>query len=293
MQQVREEDMARVRDGLRPSSRSRPSSRRSSPICRRGWRASHLIVRARAPATVAELARDRPARDPGAAAGRDRSGPARQCRRAGASRRRDPHTAERASRRERLAAEISAFAAEPAKSLYAMARSARAALGRARRRRAAGRSGGESRAGNLAPTLAIFGHGYGHISLGPVGSSVMLGALPAEGPGTMKGKAMMKLPREIGPIHFVGIGGIGMSGIAEVLINLGYTVQGSDASDNANRQAAARQGRQRFGRPRRRERRRCRRRGGVDRDQARQSRTRWRRASGACRWCGAPRCWRS
>jgi UDP-N-acetylmuramate--alanine ligase len=44
----------------------------------------------------------------------------------------------------------------------------------------------------------------------------------------------MKLPREIGPIHFVGIGGIGMSGIAEVLINLGYTVQGTDASDNAN-----------------------------------------------------------
>jgi UDP-N-acetylmuramate--alanine ligase len=44
----------------------------------------------------------------------------------------------------------------------------------------------------------------------------------------------MKLPPEIGPIHFVGIGGIGMSGIAEVLINLGYTVQGSDTADNAN-----------------------------------------------------------
>jgi UDP-N-acetylmuramate--alanine ligase len=44
----------------------------------------------------------------------------------------------------------------------------------------------------------------------------------------------MKLPPKIGPIHFIGIGGIGMSGIAEVLINLGYTVQGSDASDNAN-----------------------------------------------------------
>ena len=44
----------------------------------------------------------------------------------------------------------------------------------------------------------------------------------------------MKLPRELGPIHFVGIGGIGMSGIAEVLLNLGYRVQGSDASDNAN-----------------------------------------------------------
>ena len=34
----------------------------------------------------------------------------------------------------------------------------------------------------------------------------------------------MKLPSNIGPIHFVGIGGIGMSGIAEVLANLGYTV---------------------------------------------------------------------
>jgi UDP-N-acetylmuramate--alanine ligase len=44
----------------------------------------------------------------------------------------------------------------------------------------------------------------------------------------------MKLPRELGPIHFIGIGGIGMSGIAEVLLNLNYKVQGSDASDNAN-----------------------------------------------------------
>jgi UDP-N-acetylmuramate--alanine ligase len=41
----------------------------------------------------------------------------------------------------------------------------------------------------------------------------------------------MKLPRDIGPIHFVGIGGIGMSGIAEVLANLGYQVQGSDAAE--------------------------------------------------------------
>jgi UDP-N-acetylmuramate--alanine ligase len=44
----------------------------------------------------------------------------------------------------------------------------------------------------------------------------------------------MKLPRDIGPVHFVGIGGIGMSGIAEVLANLGYTVTGSDVSDSAN-----------------------------------------------------------
>jgi UDP-N-acetylmuramate--alanine ligase len=44
----------------------------------------------------------------------------------------------------------------------------------------------------------------------------------------------MKLPRDTGPIHFVGIGGIGMSGIAEVLLNLGYVVQGSDAADSVN-----------------------------------------------------------
>ncbi|HEV3160901.1 MAG TPA: UDP-N-acetylmuramate--L-alanine ligase [Xanthobacteraceae bacterium] len=44
----------------------------------------------------------------------------------------------------------------------------------------------------------------------------------------------MKLPRDIGPIHFIGIGGIGMSGIAEVLVNLGHTVQGSDQADGAN-----------------------------------------------------------
>lgn len=37
-----------------------------------------------------------------------------------------------------------------------------------------------------------------------------------------------KIPFDTGLIHFVGIGGIGMSGIAEVLINLGYAVQGSD-----------------------------------------------------------------
>jgi len=42
------------------------------------------------------------------------------------------------------------------------------------------------------------------------------------------------LPLGIGTIHFVGIGGIGMSGIAEVLHTLGYAVQGSDISDNAN-----------------------------------------------------------
>ncbi len=50
-------------------------------------------------------------------------------------------------------------------------------------------------------------------------------------------KSATKLPGDIGPIHFVGIGGIGMSGIAEVLLNIGYRVQGSDlkASDTTTR----------------------------------------------------------
>src|ERR1041385_6116300 len=51
---------------------------------------------------------------------------------------------------------------------------------------------------------------------------------------TRERTATMRLPREIGPIHFVGIGGIGMSGIAEGLCNLGLTLQGSDAADGAN-----------------------------------------------------------
>src|ERR1700756_3322500 len=44
----------------------------------------------------------------------------------------------------------------------------------------------------------------------------------------------MRLPDKLGPIHFIGIGGIGMSGIGEGLLNLGYKVQGSDAAENAN-----------------------------------------------------------
>lgn len=45
---------------------------------------------------------------------------------------------------------------------------------------------------------------------------------------------MHHIPPEIGPIHFIGIGGIGMSGIAEALAVLGYKVQGSDAAENYN-----------------------------------------------------------
>jgi len=43
-----------------------------------------------------------------------------------------------------------------------------------------------------------------------------------------------RMPLDIGWIHFVGIGGIGMSGIAEVMHNLGYQVKGSDSADSSN-----------------------------------------------------------
>ena len=48
---------------------------------------------------------------------------------------------------------------------------------------------------------------------------------------------MLKSPENLGIIHFIGIGGIGMSGIAEILFQSGYHIQGSDLkqSNNTNR----------------------------------------------------------
>ena len=53
---------------------------------------------------------------------------------------------------------------------------------------------------------------------------------------------MKTIPLDIGPIHFVGIGGIGMSGIAELMHNLGYRVQGSDRAEGANTRRLAGKG---------------------------------------------------
>ena len=44
----------------------------------------------------------------------------------------------------------------------------------------------------------------------------------------------MKMSQSIGLVHFIGIGGIGMSGIAEIMLKIGYSVQGSDAKSSAN-----------------------------------------------------------
>jgi UDP-N-acetylmuramate--alanine ligase len=50
------------------------------------------------------------------------------------------------------------------------------------------------------------------------------------------------VPFQLGPVHFVGIGGIGMSGIAEIMLRIGYTVQGSDARASANTERLSRLG---------------------------------------------------
>ncbi len=52
----------------------------------------------------------------------------------------------------------------------------------------------------------------------------------------------MRMPQNIGPFHIVGIGGIGMSAIAETLLGLGYNVQGSDQNDSANVQRLIKKG---------------------------------------------------
>ena len=57
------------------------------------------------------------------------------------------------------------------------------------------------------------------------------GAMPK--PDLKQRALATKVPFDTGPIHFVGIGGIGMSGIAEVMLNLGYQVQGSDGRASA------------------------------------------------------------
>jgi UDP-N-acetylmuramate-alanine ligase len=98
---------------------------------------------------------------------------------------------------------------------------------------------------------------------------------------------------QLGPIHFVGIGGIGMSGIAEVLINHGYTVQGSDLKPSKITERLAGLGARIFDRSAR----------GENLEEAevvvissaiKPGNPELRPpAPAACRWCAAPRCWPS
>src|SRR6185312_5091633 len=57
---------------------------------------------------------------------------------------------------------------------------------------------------------------------------------PAPKSARRMGMKLRPVPFALGPIHFIGIGGIGMSGIAEIMLRIGYVVQGSDAKASAN-----------------------------------------------------------
>jgi hypothetical protein len=101
------------------------------------------------------------------------------------------------------------------------------------------------------------------------------------------------VPFELGPVHFIGIGGIGMSGIAEIMMRTGYTVQGSDAKASANTERLEKLGAKIFighdGGPRgRRLRRRL-----FDRGEGRQSGDGRRPRAAAAAGAPAPRCWPS
>ena len=100
----------------------------------------------------------------------------------------------------------------------------------------------------------------------------------------LKGAAMKHAVKHI---HFVGVGGAGMSGIAEILHNLGYTVSGSDQSDSATSRRLAVARHPRLHRPRRGAHRRRRGGGHLHRGQGRQPRghrrARQARAGGAAR----------
>ena len=91
-----------------------------------------------------------------------------------------------------------------------------------------------------------------------------------------------KLPGDVGPIHFVGIGGIGMSGIAEVLLNLGYVVQGSDLKSSKITQRLEELGALVFvGQE------------AKNLEGAAATRNWTKRAVAGCRWCAVQKCWRN
>src|SRR5229473_2308836 len=146
---------------------------------------------------------DRPAGDPGALSPRRRRSPDRERARARAGWRRLGHAA------CRLYAGRAGRAARPADG--------RAGDARPRRRRRA--------CARAAPRGARARRPRHRHDRGPQRPS------GAARPGACR---MRAIPLDIGTLHFVGIGGIGMSGIAEIMHNLGYQVQGSDVADSAN-----------------------------------------------------------
>ncbi len=244
-------------------SASRPRSRRSSPTCRRAWRRAHLVVSRSGASTVAELAViGRPAILVPLPHALDQD----QLANAGvlaAGRRRDPAASRTISRRSGSRPRSPRLPPSPQRLVSNGGGRRDVRSGVARRRRPARRSG------------------------------VARGECDTDRAKTARGSDRMKLPRDIGPVHFVGIGGIGMSGIAEVLVNLGYTVQGSDVADSANVKRLRDKGIDGRDRPRRRRISTTPRWSSSPRRSSATIRSWSPRARSACRWCAAPRCWPS
>ena len=208
VQQARGEDETRVARGLCAARRQgRGRAVLPRPAGAHRGRASDRVALRRLDGRRA--CGDRAAVDPGAVAARARPGPARQRQRAGERRRRDRAQPGRFHARAARRRDRRASPPIPGR-LPAMA--------------AGAKSAGVLDAADRLADLVLRDWSHADTCAMRTAGSVR----------TSRGIAHMKLPTDIGPIHFVGIGGIGMSGIAEVLINLGYTVQGSDASDSAN-----------------------------------------------------------
>ena len=106
---------------------------------------------------------------------------------------------------------------------------------------------------------------------------------------TIKPDLTAQIPAELGAVHFVGIGGSGMSGIARLFLGAGHRVTGSDVRDSANIARAARPRRRDRDRPRRRQRRRRRRASSSRAPSGRTTPSTSSRSSAGCRCCTARR----
>ncbi|VTO17441.1 UDP-N-acetylmuramate--L-alanine ligase [Brevundimonas vancanneytii] len=106
-------------------------------------------------------------------------------------------------------------------------------------------------------------------------------------------RRLRPVPFALGPVHFVGIGGIGMSGIAEIMLKIGYQVQGSDAKASANTERLEKLGARIYIGHDAAHVTEASRRWSIPRRSSRPTPSwRW-RANAAFLWCAGPRCWPS
>ena len=211
-QQCRAEDIERGPRALCRASTSPPNSRTYLHDMPARLAGAHLVIARAGASTIAELtAAGRPAiLVPLPIATDDhQTANAREMAKAGGA-------------RDRSAARNSPPRSSPSRCRRLGARSRGAGQ---RRRRARGAAAGRTRRSDLADLVERIGRGRGDPDVDPRAAKVP--TLPAR----LRSMRMKGVGTDIGTIHFVGIGGIGMSGIAEVMHNLGYKVQGSDVAE--------------------------------------------------------------